>query len=134
MIVADLRDFAVCDLHNCRADRLNFAALRVGAVERQFGDTAPAVASAWLKFATAVRIRGEFAFVRTPDLCATRAPLAGRANKDWRVMKAGHHSFEVVAVKRVEGTTLDQLFLGCHIPFPFPLVIGGVTITRISEY
>ena len=45
MIVADLLDLPIHNLHNFRADRFNFAAVRVGAVEKRFGDAAPVVSS-----------------------------------------------------------------------------------------
>jgi hypothetical protein len=44
MIVADLFDLPIHYFHYFRADRLNFAAFRMGPMEKRFGYPPPAVA------------------------------------------------------------------------------------------
>jgi hypothetical protein len=46
MIVTDLLDLPVHDFHDFRADPLNFAAFRMGPMEKRFGYAPPAVAGA----------------------------------------------------------------------------------------
>src|SRR5712691_9418474 len=102
MIIAELLDLAINDLHYFRADRRNFPLFRVGSVEERLGNAPAAVAGAHAQIATPIRKRSEFGLVRMPDLPATRTAFAVRTDNDRLFMIAGHHSFDVVAVKRVK--------------------------------
>ena len=75
MIVANLLDLAVYDLHYFRADRFNLSMVCPGAVEDRLGHAAAAVAGAHPQIATPVKKRDELGLVRAPDLGATLAPL-----------------------------------------------------------
>src|SRR5713101_2466522 len=82
MIVADLFDFTVHDLHHFRADRLDSSTLGSRPREERLRDSVAAVAGAEAQIAMPVRKHRELSLVRTPHFCATGGSLACRANKD----------------------------------------------------
>ena len=110
MIVADLLDLAVRDLHYFRPQRLNdFAELRTRAAKERFGNAATAIARAQAQIAVAVGKQIEAGFVMAADHIATFPTLAGWIDDYGMLVKARHHGLDIVLVERVK-IALDQFF------------------------
>jgi hypothetical protein len=65
------------------------------------------------EIAAAIRNQGESGFIVSPNLFAALEPCAGGIYHHRIPVKAGHHSFNVVAVEGVK-VALNQFFLGGH--------------------
>src|SRR5438128_7459 len=114
MIIADLLDLAVHDLHYFRTDRLDLTTLGPRPGEEGLRDSVAVVARADAQRAMSVGKRGKLGLVGTPHLGTTSTALAIRADQDRLVVIAGHHPFDIVAVEGVK-VALNELFLGRHI-------------------
>ena len=110
MIVADLFDLAVRDLHYFRPQRFNdFAELRTRAAKERFGNSATAIARAQAQIAVAVGKLIEAGLVMAADHIATFPTLAGWIDDHGMLVKARHHGLDIVLVERVK-IALDEFF------------------------
>src|SRR2546425_9935967 len=112
VIIADLFDLAVHDLHDLGPDRLNNPPFPwTGTVEARFRHAAAVVAGARTQVAATVGEERKAGLVRAPHLLPPLKPPALSIHNDRMVVEAGYHALDVVAGKMIKETRAEVVLL-----------------------
>src|SRR6266404_3302646 len=114
MVVANLLDLAIDDVHHLGADALNdLAGALSGSIEIRLGHGVTGVAGRTAQVATAVRHRRECRLIVAPYRIASFEAFTFRILDTGVFVETGHHGLNVVPIESLE-VTLDELLFGSH--------------------